>query len=399
MLEEINDIKTEESVLESSTQENVQKPENLKQPRVFGLLLLVAILSGFLSSYYFNFYYPGIANNDGSGKPPKISEKITVEEGSGVVEAVKKVSPAVVSITTTSKALSFFGEVMEQKGGGTGFIVTNDGLILTNKHVVSGASNLTVLTSDGKDYPATVVAEDPLFDFALIKIDGKSLPVVDLGDSDSLELGQRVIAIGNALGEYDGSVTTGIISGRARAVTASDRAGSTERLEGLIQTDAPINPGNSGGPLVNIVGQVIGVNTAINASANSIGFALPVNSAKVAINTYLKKGKIVRPFIGVRYVNISKEFAALNNLDVSAGALIMTASGDPTALAIVPGSPADKAGFEERDIITEINGEKIAENKGLITLLSQYEPGTKVELKYLRKGEEKTVEVELGEMK
>lgn len=363
------------------------------------VFVLIAVFSGVSSSYGFLKYY--FKQNNIGNNPPQITQTVkTIEENSGVVEAVKKVTPTVVSIATTTKAMSVFGDVVEQEGGGTGFIVTNDGLILTNKHVITGASEVTVITSDGKDYKGEVVATDPLFDFALVKIEAKDLPVAELGDSDALEIGQRVIAIGNALGEYDNSVSVGVVSGRARSITASDRfGGNSSRIEGLIQTDAPINPGNSGGPLVNIQGQVIGINTAIDTQGNSIGFALPVNSAKVALNSYLKKGKIIRPFMGIRYINITKEFAAVNGLDVTAGALIIAGEGQGETLAVIPGGPADKAGLAEGDIITEINGEKLTENKSVITLLSNYAPGDKVEVKYLRKGEEKTTEVTLGEMK
>jgi len=380
------------------TNESQNKKTSGKKP-VFILIvfLLIAVLSGVGSSYSFvRYFMKKGANADGS---PRINQ-VTIEENSGVVEAVKKVSPSVVSISTTSKALSFFGDVVEQKGGGTGFIVTNDGLILTNKHVVEGGSDLTVVTNDGKDYKATVAATDPLFDFALVKIDAKNLPVAELGDSDQLDIGQKVIAIGNALGEYQNSVSAGIVSGIARSITASDRSGgSSSHMEGLIQTDTPINPGNSGGPLLNIQGQVIGINTAIDSQANSIGFALPINSAKVALNSYLKSGKITRPFMGIRYVNITREFAALNGLDVNSGALIISGQGQGETLAVVPGGPADKAGLIEKDIITEINGEKIAEDKSVISILSSYNPGDKVEVKYLRKGVEKTTTVTLGEMK
>jgi len=362
-------------------------------------LIIISVLSGLISSYWFNFYYTKNSQGNTQGGSPSITEKVSVEEDSAVVDAVKKVSPSVVSITTTVKAMGFFGNTVEQKGGGTGFVITNDGLILTNKHVISEANSLTVVTSDGKDYEGKVVSVDPLFDFALVKIEAKGLQVVDLGDSDKLDIGQKVIAIGNALGEYDNSVTSGIVSGRARSITASDGAGSASRLEGLIQTDAPINPGNSGGPLINIRGQVIGVNTAIDSQANSIGFALPINSAKVAINSYLKQGKIVRPYMGVRYINITREYAALNNLDVTSGALIISGSSEGEALALVPGGPADKAGLQEKDIITAINDEKVTEDKGVIAILSSYSPGDKIEVKYLRKGEEKKTTVELGEMK
>ncbi|MFA7308651.1 MAG: trypsin-like peptidase domain-containing protein [Patescibacteria group bacterium] len=325
-----------------------------------------------------------------------ISQKISIQEDSAVVDAVKKVSPSVVSIATSAKGIGFWGDVVEQKGGGTGFIVTADGLILTNKHVVDGAQEFTVVTNEGKDYKGKVVAVDPLFDLALIKIEGKDLPVVEIGDSTKLDIGQKVIAIGNALGEYQNSVTVGVLSARARAITAASQNGS-ERLEGLLQTDAPINPGNSGGPLINAAGQVIGINTAVDAQGNSIGFAIPIHLAKAAVDSYTKSGRIVRSFLGVRYINITHEFAALNHLDVSNGALIMPSQGN--LLSIVPGGPADKAGLKENDIITAVNGEKIEQSKSLVTILSAYTPGTKVEVTYMRKGKEEKVTVELTELK
>lgn len=374
-----------------------RKPKIKNYPLVFVTFVLVAVLSGVGSSYYFtNLFIEKTRDQDAS---PRIIEKVSMEEDSAVVDSVNKVFPSVVSIVTVAKGVTFFGEIVEQKGGGTGFIITSDGLIITNKHVVAGAENLNVITSDGSDYVGQVVATDPIFDFALVKIEAKGLPVVEMGDSDSLQIGQRVIAIGNALGEYSNSVTVGVVSGRARSISASDRSGSSSRLEGLIQTDAPINPGNSGGPLINTKGQVVGVNTAIDAQANSISFAIPINSAKTAINSYLKNGSIVRPFMGIRYINITREFSALNKLDVNAGALIVAGTEQGETIAIVPGGPADKAGLMVNDIITQINGEKISENKSVITILSAYNPGDKVEIIYLRKGEEKKTTVELGELK
>lgn len=324
-------------------------------------------------------------------------EKVTVEEESAITDAVKKVSPSVVSILTTRNVQDyFFGETLQQKGGGTGFVVTADGLIMTNKHVASMADKLTVLTSDGKSYDAKTVALDPTNDIALIKIDAKDLPVVELGDSDSLEVGQSVIAIGNALGEYQNTVTTGVISSRSRSITAGDSTGSGSRLEGVIQTDAAINPGNSGGPLVNIKGQVVGINTALDQQGQSIGFSIPINIAKSALQSYLSKGKIVRPMIGIRYVALTKDIATLNKLDVSAGALVI-AGQTAGELAVIPGGPADKAGIVENDIITAINDEKIDENTGLATLLNKYQPGDEVELTVLHKGKEAKVKVTLGE--
>jgi len=385
--------------LDGKDKNSLSSPRSFKKLIIsFFLIILIGGLSGAAVSYSVFYYLFKTGQIGGTDIIKEITEEVTVEEGSGIIEAVKKIAPSVVSITTTSRVLGFWGDVLEQKGGGTGFIVTNDGLIITNKHVVTGISDLKVITSDGEYYDGEVVAIDPLFDFALLKIDAKGLPVADLGNSDKLEIGQRVIAIGNALGEYQNTVTVGVISARARAITASDRTGGASRLEGLIQTDAPISPGNSGGPLVNIRGQVIGVNTAINIAGNSIAFAIPINSAKVALDSYLKNGRIIRPFLGIRYINITRDFATINNLDVSSGALITT-GGEKGVLAVVPGGPADKAGLEENDIIIEINGEKITENKGIISILSNYAPGDSVEVKYLRKGEEKVVNVVLGEFK
>ena len=363
----------------------------------FLFIFLVGSISGGLASYGVFYYLFSNGNIEGNEVVKNITENVTVEEGSAVIDAVNKIVPSVVSITATSKVMSFWGDVVEKEGGGTGFVVTNDGLIMTNKHVVSGASEFKVITSEGKYYDAEVVAQDPLFDFALLKIDAKGLPVADLGDSDNINIGQRVVAVGNALGEYQNTVTVGVVSARGRSVTASNGGGGASRLEGLIQTDAPISPGNSGGPLVNIRGQVIGVNTAMNISGNSIAFAIPINSAKIALNSYLEKGKIERAFLGIRYINITRDFAAVNNLNVTSGALITTA-GERGVLAIVPGGPADKAGLEENDIIIEINGEKVTENRGIISILASYAPGDSVEVKYLRKGEEEVATVELGEL-
>ena len=364
----------------------------------FALIFIIGAAGGAITSGGIFYYLYESGKIKGKEVVNNVVEKVTVEEGSAVVDAVKKISPSVVSITTTSLAQSLWGNVVEQQGGGTGFVVTNDGLIMTNKHVIAGATDLKVVTNDGQYYEAKVVAQDPLFDIALVKIEAKGLVVAELGDSDALDIGQKVVTIGNALGEYQNSATAGIISARARAITASDKTGGASRLEGLIQTDAPINPGNSGGPLVNIRGQVVGINTAIDQSGNSIGFAIPINGAKVALDSYLKNGKIIRPYIGVRYVNITRDFASINKLDSTYGALITTA-GERGVLAVVPGGPADKAGLKENDIILEINGEKVTDSKGVISILSAYAPGQSVEVKYMRKGEEKTVNVVLGELK
>lgn len=325
-----------------------------------------------------------------------ISEKLVVEESNGFIQTVKKVSPAVVSITTKTEARDFFGRIVEQEGAGTGFIITSDGLIVTNKHVVSDErSTYTVVTTEGKTFDAVVKARDPFNDLAVLKIEASGLPVVELGDSNALEVGQWVIAIGNALGQFNNSVSVGVVSAKDRKL---DAKGSPE-LVGLIQTDAAINPGNSGGPLVNLKGQVVGINTAIASPTGSsvgVGFALPVNSIKKAIDSVRKTGKILRPLLGVRYVPIDRAVQQELQLTVDHGALVY---GDARSPGVVPSSPADVAGVEERDIILEMNGERVDEDHQLANLLVKYSPGDEISLRVLRKGKEQDIKVKLGEMK
>lgn len=332
--------------------------------------------------------------------PTTETKKTIIEESSAFIDTAKKISPSVVSISTTSNVQDFFGQVVTQSGGGTGFIITADGLILTNKHVVeqTGAT-YTVFTSDGTSYPAKIQSTDPFNDLAVLKIDANNLPVVELGDSDELQVGQWVMAVGNALAKFNNTVTTGVISAKERQIQASDSSGAnSENLEGLLQTDAAINPGNSGGPLVNLQGQVIGINTAVASDAQGIGFAIPINTAKSAIDSIKKSGKIVRPYLGVRYVQITSDIAKQNNLSVTNGAWVLRGSGTGQ-VAVVPGSPADKAGIVENDIITAVGGDKIDENHSLSRLLQNYDIGKTVELTVLHQGKEKKVNVTLEEMK
>lgn len=326
------------------------------------------------------------------------TKKVTVEEESATIDVVNKVSPSVVSITGEQSTLNFFGQSQTSQTSGTGFIVTADGLIATNKHVVSSESaTYSVFTSDGKEYKAQVKATDPYFDIAFLKIDAKDLVPLDLGDSDSIKVGQKVIAIGNALGQFQNTVTTGVISAVGRSLEASDASGSSsEVLENMIQTDAAINSGNSGGPLVNIDGQVIGMNTAVASNSEGIGFATPINVIKTALASVQKSGKITRPMLGVRYISISKEFATRNNLSVDHGALIYSTSSD---LAVLPGTPAAKAGLKENDIIIKIGDYEIREGQSLVSALSNFTAGDKVNVVYIRDGKEKTVTVTLAESK
>jgi len=332
--------------------------------------------------------------------PTVKTEKLVVEESNAIIDATNKVKNSVVSITQKSTAQNFFGQVYQTEGAGTGFIITNDGLILTNKHVASDENaQYTVVTVDGTTYDAKIQSVDPYNDLAVLKIDAKNLPVVEFGDSDQLEVGQWVVAVGNALGKFQNTVTAGVVSAKGRQINASDSSGSeSETLSNLIQTDAAINPGNSGGPLVNLAGQVVGINTAVASGAQGIGFAIPINEAKSAVDSIKQTGRIVKPYLGVRYVLITKEIAKENNLPVDYGAIIVRGSG-LGQLAVVPGSPADKAGLKENDIILEINGTKIDENNTVVALLQKYKVGDQVDVKVNSGGKEKTVKVTLEERK
>ena len=292
------------------------------------------------------------------------------------------------------------GTEYKKIGSGSGFIVSTDGLILTNKHVVSDKdADYVIVTNNGKEYPAKILAKDPVQDLALIKIenaDGIKFQPLKLGDSSGIRLGQTAIAIGNALGEFSNTVSVGIISGLSRTISASDQTGSlTETLEDIIQTDAAINSGNSGGPLLNLKGEVIGINTAIAQDAQSIAFAIPINYAKKDIDQVMATNTIVYPFLGVRYAIITKEIKEEYGLSVDYGAFIF--SGENEESAITKDSAADKAGIKEKDIILELNGEKITKQNTLAKVIQKYNAGDSINLKILRENNEIKLQVTLGE--
>jgi serine protease Do len=287
------------------------------------------------------------------------------------------------------------GYEKQKVGGGTGFIVSSDGLIITNKHVVSDSkAEYTVYLNDGRKFKAEVLALHPTDDLALIKISADNLPTLVLGDSDKVKIGQFVIAIGNALGEFQNTVSFGVISGLRRSITASDQSGNVERLEGLIQTDAAINFGNSGGPLINLKGEVIGVNTAIAGGAENIGFAIPINRAKKMIEEVKTKGKIEVPFLGVYYILINEEVQKKFNLSVDYGAYVYREGQS----AIIPNSPAELYGLRDKDIILEIDGEKITPQNSLAQIIMKKSVGQKVNLKVLRGKETLNIYVILGSL-
>lgn len=288
------------------------------------------------------------------------------------------------------------GKELQEVGGGTGFIVSSDGLVVTNKHVVyDEKAEYTVLTNDGEKHSASVLALDPIQDIAVLKISATGLPTVKLGNSGKLRIGQTVIAIGNALGEFRNTVSVGVISGLARTVAASG-GGVTEQLEEVIQTDAAINQGNSGGPLLNLYGEVIGINTAIALGAENIGFAIPVNKVRKDIVDIQTKGKISYPFLGVRYILINKTIQEKNNLPFDYGALVIRGD-EPGEPAVMPGSGAGKAGIVENDIILEADSQRITSKNPLSKMILKHSVGEKIILKVFRHGEEEIIEAELGE--
>lgn len=350
-------------------------------------------------------YVPGLSNfiseNTGSLIPTIVQDRETIRvfsEESVTIDIVKKVGPSVVTISEDLSSRPqmrspffefgpdpFFGLPFEDEESmaprepqdiGTGFIITSEGLIVTNKHVVSDPQGkYLVVTSDDKKYNVRQIYRDPLNDVALLKISpadnqGTSLKPVDLGDSSKLQVGQYVAAIGTALGEFRNTVTTGIISGLGRGITAgSPFEGSVERLDNVIQTDAAINPGNSGGPLLNSKGQVIGVNTAVSSSGENIGFAIPINIIKDSLDNFNQTGQFNRPFLGITYRLISKDVAIIN--EIPEGAYIQS---------VVPDSAAAKAGLRRGDIITRIDGQKITEDNQLSSIISKKKVGDTINI-------------------
>lgn len=354
-----------------------------------GIILCLGV--GFGSSQLFSTLFqetettsrPAVAN-DGN--------KIITSEEESIAGVVEKVSPSVVSILTTSQTVSPYG-VAEEQGAGTGIIVGKDGYVMTNKHVVNGTNTVSVVLTDGTTYDKVkVLGADPLNDVAFLKIPNVSnLPTAELGDSTSIRVGQKVVAIGNSLGQYQNTVTSGIISGTGRPVSA--QAGeSVENLTDLIQTDAAINPGNSGGPLLNLSGQVIGINTAIIENAQGIGFAIPIGATKGMLKGVLAGGGVERAYLGVNYLSITADVASHYQLPVKKGAYVFSTTNQS---AVIPNGPAAKAGIQDKDIITKVGDIEIGDKGGMASLISEYAPGDTVELTVLRGGQTVKLKVTL----
>lgn len=344
-----------------------------------------------------------------SQKAPSIATPLdrlkVVSEENVIIDAVEKVSPSVVTvgISQTRRVGDIFEfnpfdpfSPFQQRPGrsekveqdiGSGFVISEDGLIVTNKHVVSVPdAKYRVITKDDKTYDVVKIYRDPENDLSIVKIQATGLKPIELGDSDKIKVGQMAIAIGTALGEFRNTVTVGVISGVGRGITAGSLfAGSGEKLDNVIQTDAAINPGNSGGPLLNSSGQVIGVNTAVSADGQNIGFAIPINVVKDAVANFNSTGQFNRPFLGVEYRMISRQMAVLN--EIPEGAYIMK---------VVSGSPAETAGVEAEDIITKIDGSKVTDSNDLAKIIGKKKVGDTVELTVWRNEKEVTLKVTLG---
>lgn len=290
------------------------------------------------------------------------------------------------------------GQELERKqvSAGTGFLISGDGMIITNKHVVSDTkADYTVFLNNGTEINARVLARDPVQDIAIMKIDRSGLPFLPLGDSNTIEIGQTAIAIGNALGEFENTVSVGVVSGLSRTITAQG-GGQSEVLEDIIQTDAAINPGNSGGPLLNLRGEVIGINTAMAQGAQSIGFAIPINKAKRDVDQIRIQGKISYPFLGVRYQLITPTIAKENDLPVEYGAWLVRGEGS-NQRAVTSGSPAARAGLKQGDIILEFDGKRITPNESLAHFIAEKNVGDIVSLRIRSGSEERIVPVTLIE--
>lgn len=330
---------------------------------------------------------------------------------SPIVKIAKKVCPAVITVIVSKdlpKVEEFYsfpyggkeyimpmagkdGQTALEKtqiGGGSGFIISSDGYVITSNHVVADTSaEYTVIIDPKHKHAAKVLSRNPINDVAILKIEGRHLPWVRLANSDNIQLGEEVVAIGNPLGEFNDTLSAGIVSGLSRYITAfGGMDHQMQNLRGLIQTDAAINPGNSGGPLVNMKGDVIGINTAMIMGAQNIGFAIPINYAKKDLTQVQKYGKIVVPFLGIKYVILSKEMAQANKLPVNDGALVVReALGE---YPVIKGSAADLAGMKEFDIILECNDQKITAENSLGHILQKCKIGAETTFKVLRDGQE-----------
>ena len=382
--------------------------EGGRRGSLVGPLLAVALIAAiatsageFLVLQASGAFAPASTTTTVTGQPAsRAAGQTTVQlnEDSAVIRAAAAVSPAIVTIT--SRVTGVTGAPPDPNAGsgsgtdpftlpatgiGSGIIFDKAGWVLTNRHVVSGSDAVTVKLNDGREFQGSTYGSDTLTDLAIVKIEGTDLPVAPLGDSTKLEIGQLAIAIGSPLGDFANSVTTGVVSAMGRSITVNDvTTGQSRNLRNLIQTDAAINPGNSGGALLDSLGQVIGVNTAVAGSAQGIGFAIPIEMAKPLLMQAVAGEPLSRPYIGISYQPVDPQVKRQANLPIDYGAWIaVTQSG---ASGISAGSPAEKGGLLDGDIITAIEGQRIDAGHSLDSVLVRYRPGDTITLTVLRDG-------------
>lgn len=374
--------------------------------------LMVSMAAGFLGGWV------GSNGRDSAiltgGTTTAAQQRLAASESQLISSIAKQVGPSVVSVDVVSQSTAqtqtdLFGfgfqqQPRQQQGSGTGIIISSDGLIVTNRHVVpEGTSDVNITLSDGTELDDVKVvgrtSDSDSLDVAFLKVNdtqGHKLTPAAIGDSGKVQVGDLVVAIGNALGQFNNTVTSGIISGYGRSVQAGDESGgSVENLSDLFQTDAAINQGNSGGPLVNSAGQVIGINTAVSGQGQNIGFAIPINDVNGLIKQVLKNGKFERAYLGVRYIPLTPSVAKEFNLKQTAGAYIQPATEGQSA-SILEGSPADKAGLKEGDIITEVDGTKIDQGRSLTSLIGRKAVGDTTKLTVIRDGKAITINATIG---
>ena len=321
-------------------------------------------------------------------------QPVTIDESSATINVAAKVSPAVVRITVTGSADAGNLGVIPETGVGSGVIFDSNGWILTNRHVVQGGQTFDVELKDGRVLSGTVYGIDTLTDLAIVKVEATDLPTAAIGESDALQVGQLVVAIGSPLGTYSNSVTSGIVSAKGRTITTD---GNAKPLTNLIQTDAAINPGNSGGPLLDANGHVVGINTAIATNSNGIGFAIPIDVARPIMAQAIAGQKLARPYLGIQFVSITRQLADQEKLPVQAGALVGGRDqNDQPIPGVQAGTPAAAAGIKDGDIILSVEGKPIDDGHPLDATLAQFSPGDKVSVEILRAGQHLTVEVTLG---
>jgi serine protease Do len=385
-----------------------ERAEPRKKLLAVAFLVMVSLAAGFVGGW------AGTTSHNSTQDASRTSQQKIISGESNLISSIAKdVSPSVVSIdvtgqTTAGASSSYFGNAAPHtsKSAGTGIIIASNGLIVTNRHVVpAGTTDVNVTLSDGTELDDVEVIgrtrDSDSLDIAFLRIKdakGKKLVAAKMGDSSKVLVGDKVVAIGNALGQFQNTVTSGIISGYGRSVEAEagDGSGDSENLQDLFQTDAAINAGNSGGPLVNINGEVIGINSAIAGDgAQGIGFAIPTADISGLIKTVISTGKFQQPYLGVRYVPLTNDVAEQLKLNVTRGAYVLTSDQAGGQDTVLDGSPADKAGIKPGDVILEINGKKIDERNGLTVILNQKGVNDKVTLKVLRDGKERNIVVTL----